>query len=242
MQNTQLSLTLSFDSLVNKYHKNFFNVFGTNKQQKKIMSTFMLMNREKIDYEKEISKKNIQIDNLKKALELIMIKNNPSKEIMDLLNENNLLKKIGDEFGGKFKLDETNIKYEFKKNVNMFDGLKSSSTEKKDENIKKNDTIEENEVKNKEIEFYQNNNQDTTQETNLDNEQKIIDTNLNNNENYNQEKNYNNKENNTQDINLNNNDNNNNENINQDTNLNNNENNNETINQNIIIEDEEKLD
>ena len=242
MQNTQLSLTLSFDSLVNKYHKNFFNVFGTNKQQKKIMSTFMLMNREKIDYEKEINKKNNQIDNLKKALELIMIKNNPSKEIMDLLNENNLLKKIGDEFGGKFKLDETNIKYEFKKNVNMFDGLKSSSTEKKDENIKKNDTIEENEVKNKEIEFYQNNNQDTTQETNLDNEQKIIDTNLNNNENYNQEKNYNNKENNTQDINLNNNDNNNNENINQDTNLNNNENNNETINQNIIIEDEEKLD
>ena len=227
MQNTQLSLTLSYDSLVNKYHKNFFNVFGTNKQQKKIMSTFMLMNREKIDYEKEINKKNNQIDNLKKALELIMIKNNPSKEIIDLLNENNLLKKIGDEFGGKFKLDETNTKYEFKKNVNMFDGLKPSSAEKKDENIKNNnDTIEENEVKNSETELYQNNNQDTTQENNLDNQQEIIDTNLNNNENKNQETNYNNSEN-----------------INQDTNLNNNDNNNnDNINQNIKIEDEEKLD
>ena len=56
--------------------------------------------------------------------------------------------------------------------------------------------------------------------------QQIIDTNLNNNENKNQETNYNNSEN-----------------INQDTNLNNNDNNNnDNINQNIKIEDEEKLD
>jgi myotubularin-related protein 1/2 len=246
MQNTQLSLTLSYNSLVYKYHKNFFNVFGTNKQQKKIMSTFMLMNREKIDYEKELSKKNNQIDNLKKALELIMIKNNPSKEIVDLLNENNLLKKIGDEFGGKFKLDETNSKYEFKKNLNMFDGIKPSSVEKKDENNKRDNEInEENDNKNNDTELNQennlnneNNNEEINQETNLNNQQENINTNLNSNENNTQDTNLNNNENITQDTNLNSNKNN-----TQETNLNNNNNtNNDNVNQNIIIEDEEKLD
>ena len=274
MQNTQLSLSINYDKLVGKYHKNHFsNVFGTKSNQEKIiMSNYMLMVREKVDYEKELEKKNNQIDYLKKALKELILINEPSKDAMDKLNNEGLLKKIGDEFGGKFVLDEGNKKYQFNKNKNMFDGLKPSSVEKKDENKNNGLNNDNNQSQDNNISDNIINKQDNDMNLNIEsnnnqennnNENNTENNNLNdysnvnlNNENNNEEIKLNdysnvnsNNENNNEEIKLNENSDVklNNENNNEENNLNNDNNINNNENNNnesnkIIFQEEEKLD
>ena len=142
---TQIKVGISYDEYINRWYGNYFNIFGQvkskNSNKNRMISSVMFYEKEKEEYVKNIDKKNKEIQNLKKALAELTIKNNLSKNVYEGLSKESedILKIISKENGGKITLNDEGNEYVFRKTKNMFEGI---------ENVKKSD--EKKEVKKEE--------------------------------------------------------------------------------------------
>jgi hypothetical protein len=138
---TQIKVGISYDEYINRWYGNYFNIFGQvkskNSNKNRMISSVMFYEKEKEEYVKNIDKKNKEIQNLKKALAELTIKNNLSKNVYEGLSKESadILKIISKENGGKITLNDEGNEYVFRKTKNMFEGIENvkKSDEKKEE-------------------------------------------------------------------------------------------------------------
>jgi len=138
---TQIKVGISYDEYIHRWYGNYFNIFGQvkskNSNKNRMISSVMFYEKEKEEYVKNIDKKNKEIQNLKKALAELTIKNNLSKNVYEGLSKESedILKIISKENGGKITLNDEGNEYVFRKTKNMFEGIESAkkSDEKKEE-------------------------------------------------------------------------------------------------------------
>ena len=137
---TQIKVGISYDEYIHRWYGNYFNIFGQvkskNSNKNRMISSVMFYEKEKEEYVKNIDKKNKEIQNLKKALAELTIKNNLSKNVYEGLSKESedILKIISKENGGKITLNDEGNEYVFRKTKNMFEGI---------ENVKKFDEKKE---------------------------------------------------------------------------------------------------
>ena len=139
---TQIKIGISYDEYINRWYGNYFNIFGQvkskNSNKNRMISSVMFYEKEKEEYGKNIDKKNKEIQNLKKLIAELTIKNNLSKNVYEgLSNEGkDILKYISKENGGKITINDEGTEYIFKKTKNMFEGIEKTKMpeEKKEEN------------------------------------------------------------------------------------------------------------
>ena len=137
---TQIKVGISYDEYIHRWYGNYFNIFGQvkskNSNKNRMISSVMFYEKEKEEYVKNIDKKNKEIQNLKKALAELTIKNNLSKNVYEGLSKESedILKIISKENGGKITLNDEGNEYVFRKTKNMFEGI---------ENVKKIDEKKE---------------------------------------------------------------------------------------------------
>ena len=138
---TQIKVGISYDEYIHRWYGNYFNIFGQvkskNSNKNRMISSVMFYEKEKEEYVKNIDKKNKEIQNLKKALAELTIKNNLSKNVYEGLSKESedILKIISKENGGKITLNDEGNEYVFRKTKNMFEGIESAkkNDEKKEE-------------------------------------------------------------------------------------------------------------
>ena len=78
-----------------------------------------------------MEKKNKEIQNLKKALAELIMKNNLKKDVYEGLSKETaeVMKNVSKENGGKIDLNDEQTEYAFKKTKNMFEGIVQSKPE-----------------------------------------------------------------------------------------------------------------
>ena len=165
---TQISVGLSYDEYIHRWYGNYFNIFGQvkskNSNKNRMISSVMFYEKEKQEYEKNIDKKNKEIQNLKNVIADLCIKNNLDKNIYEGLSKEsiNALKIISKENGGTIGINDEGTEYVFKKTKNMFEGIvKNKSNEEVDNKnkVEQNPGLETLEIKinaQKEEEIQQN--------------------------------------------------------------------------------------
>ena len=88
---TQIKVGISYDEYIHRWYGNYFNIFGQvkskNSNKNRMISSVMFYEKEKEEYVKNIDKKNKEIQNLKKALAELTIKNNLSKNVYEGLSK-----------------------------------------------------------------------------------------------------------------------------------------------------------
>jgi hypothetical protein len=132
---TQIKIGISYDEYINRWYGNYFNIFGQvkskNSNKNRMISSVMFYEKEKEEYVKNMDKKNKEIQNLKKALAELIMKNNLKKDVYEGLSKETaeVMKNVSKENGGKIDLNEEQTEYAFKKTKNMFEGIVQSKPE-----------------------------------------------------------------------------------------------------------------
>jgi hypothetical protein len=132
---TQIKIGISYDEYINRWYGNYFNIFGQvkskNSNKNRMISSVMFYEKEKEEYVKNIDKKNKEIQNLKKALAELIMKNNLKKDVYEGLSKETaeVIKNVSKENGGKIDLNDEQTEYVFKKTKNMFEGIVQSKPE-----------------------------------------------------------------------------------------------------------------
>ena len=149
---TQIQIGISYDEYINRWYGNYFNIFGQvkskNSNKNRMISSVMFYEKEKEEYVKNIDKKNKEIQNLKKALAELCMKNSFNKDVCEGFSKETIeiMKNITKENGGKLTLNDEETEYVFKKTKNMFEGIvESKSEEKKENKINKQKDLEKDE-------------------------------------------------------------------------------------------------
>ena len=150
---TQINIGISYDEYINRWYGNYFNIFGQvkskNSTKNRMISSVMFYEKEKEEYVKNIDKKNKEIQNLKKVIAELCIKNNVSKDIYEGLSKESIdiLNNISKENGGKIALNEEGNEYVFQ----------NKDSENKN-NVKNNDNniVEKNNQENNNLEMLEN--------------------------------------------------------------------------------------
>ena len=171
---TQIKVGISYDEYIHRWYGNYFNIFGQvkskNSNKNRMISSVMFYEKEKEEYVKNIDKKNKEIQNLKKALAELTIKNNLSKNVYEGLSKESedILKMISKENGGKITLNDEGNEYVFRKTKNMFEGIENvkKSDEKKEE--KKEEQKEEKKEEQKEVKKEEQKEEKKEDESNLE--------------------------------------------------------------------------
>ena len=149
---TQIHLCISYDEYMNRWYGNYYNVFGQVKSklsnENRMITNYMFYEKEKDEYNKNLEKKNKEIQNLKDLLTELCIKNNLDKNIFEnLSNESSdTLKNFVKEKGGKIEINDEGTHYTFRKIKNMFEGIKDDNiieNKIKDNNIGKKEEIKD---------------------------------------------------------------------------------------------------
>ena len=159
---TQINIGISYDEYINRWYGNYFNIFGQvrskNSNKNRMISSVMFYEKEKEEYVKNIDKKNREIQNLKKALAELCIKNNLNKDIYEGLSKESveILKNISKENGGKIVINDEGNEYVFKKTKNMFEGIVKSTPEEKKENKENKNEEKKVSEKNASLELLEN--------------------------------------------------------------------------------------
>jgi hypothetical protein len=132
---TQIKIGISYDEYINRWYGNYFNIFGQvkskNSNKNRMISSVMFYEKEKEEYVKNIDKKNKEIQNLKKALAELIMKNNLKKDVYEGLSKETaeVMRNVSKENGGKIDLNDEQTEYVFKKTKNMFEGIVQSKPE-----------------------------------------------------------------------------------------------------------------
>ena len=159
---TQINIGISYDEYINRWYGNYFNIFGQvrskNSNKNRMISSVMFYEKEKEEYVKNIDKKNREIQNLKKALAELCIKNNLNKDVYEGLSKESveILKNISKENGGKIVINDEGNEYVFKKTKNMFEGIVKSTPEEKKENKENKNEEKKVSEKNASLELLEN--------------------------------------------------------------------------------------
>jgi hypothetical protein len=177
---TQIQLGISYDEYINRWYGNYFNIFGQvkskNSNKNRMISCVMFYEKEKEEYVKNIDKKNKEIQNLKKALAELCMKNSFNKDVCEGFSKETIeiMKNITKENGGKLALNDEETEYVFKKTKNMFEGIVDSKSEENNENkideqkdVEKDDSLQKLEDK---IEQKDQSETNETNETNTNND------------------------------------------------------------------------
>ena len=186
---TQIKVGISYDEYINRWYGNYFNIFGQvkskNSNKNRMISSVMFYEKEKEEYAKNIDKKNKEIQNMKKALAELTIKNNLSKNVYEGLSKESadILKIISKENGGKITLNDEGNEYVFRKTKNMFEGIENvkKSDEKKEErkeeqkNDKKEDESNLEMLENKIGEPEKEKEKETEQDNTIENKEEKLD-------------------------------------------------------------------
>ena len=114
---TQINLNINYDFYINRFQKNsYFNIFGQMRQKSRIISNVHYMIKEKENQKKTEDNFKEQINQLKKAISELTIKNNINKNIFESLSKEttDIIKDIAKEEGGEINLNEELNMYCFK--------------------------------------------------------------------------------------------------------------------------------
>ena len=159
---TQINIVISYDEYINRWYGNYFNIFGQvkskNSNKNRMICSSMFYEKEKEEYAKNIDKKNKEIQNLKKVIAELCIKNNLNKNVYEGLTKESIdiLNLISKENGGKITINDEGNEYIFKKTKNMFEGIEKTKSIEENKEGKKEEKVDTEEKNNSSLEMLEN--------------------------------------------------------------------------------------